>query len=547
MEPERRPARSRRRQPNPTWAGLSLLITSCFPTPQSFGPRDAATDAEPLRLDAAMIPAIQRIDVVDQRGIDWPLDSIPRSPRIHVETSTGIVIRSDSVLLISGERDDFTLGDFDSAPLRQATLERAISYRVEDDDTLIPLAPLERGARLWLAVAPWTRDFDGQKIPFFTQELAVSRDADSGARVLASWPPDGATNLGTDLREMALRFDGEIESYDDIALLDTASGQRLPIRAELVSCLAIGWPDVRCVSITRVDDVRLAAYRAYRIVAGGPGLVDRTGAAIPEFVSTFDTGSGVDTEPPVLRGELACQPDEAATALGCVFADDTTIALRVTASEPVRLEVSLDGQTQIVLASRGEAYFVFGGLEPNSEFDIHLAARDISGNPMGETARVRTLPELPRVAISEVRADPLGPEPDQEYVELYNGSSESVPLGGWSLSDRIDGTGDLLPAAELHPGERVLVVGDDFDPDRSEDGDRSVPPGVYLLRIGSSLASGGLSNGGEPLFLRDAEGRRISATPSLRGEEGSCLVRRSDDPRTALAERFTFEECTPGR
>ncbi|MBW2464185.1 MAG: hypothetical protein JRH11_21230, partial [Deltaproteobacteria bacterium] len=80
--------------------------------------------------------------------------------------------------------------------------------------------------------------------------------------------------------------------------------------------------------------------------------------------------------------------------------------------------------------------------------------------------------------------------------------------------------------------------------------DTPVPAGVPLARLGTSLASGGLSNAGEPLFLRDAEGHRVSAAPKTTTGAGQCLVRRSGasrDGRRGDVDAFVVGPCTPGR
>jgi hypothetical protein len=67
--------------------------------------------------------------------------------------------------------------------------------------------------------------------------------------------------------------------------------------------------------------------------------------------------------------------------------------------------------------------------------------------------------------------------------------------------------------------------------------------------VGKALAAGGLRNSGEALYLRDAEGRRISAAPGLPPRTGRCLVRIAADMRTDEEAAFEHSEeagCTPG-
>ncbi len=101
----------------------------------------------------------------------------------------------------------------------------------------------------------------------------------------------------------------------------------------------------------------------------------------------------------------------------------------------------------------------------------------------------------------------------------------------------------------MPPGGRALLVADGFDPSAPDD--TPVPPGTVLVRMGTSLGSGGLSNAGEPLFLRDPEGHRVSAAPATPPPRaGVCRVRQVDDPRTGAPGSFGYDAeggCTPGR
>ena len=71
------------------------------------------------------------------------------------------------------------------------------------------------------------------------------------------------------------------------------------------------------------------------------------------------------------------------------------------------------------------------------------------------------------------------------------------------------------------------------------------------MRVGTSLASGGLRNSGEALYLRDAAGHRLSAAPAKPAPQpGVCVLRRDDaDPRSgepSAFERDPAGSCTPG-
>jgi hypothetical protein len=188
-------------------------------------------------------------------------------------------------------------------------------------------------------------------------------------------------------------------------------------------------------------------------------------------------------------------------------------------------------------------------LRPDHDYVLRLERIDAIGGSDAHTHMLHTQPALATLSISEVRADPEGREPDQEYVELLNYGARPQSLRGIALADAPDDAGmTLAQDALLAPGARALLVADTFTTDSALD----VPPavGTQLLRLGKTLTRGGLSNAGEALYLRDADGHRLSASPaSPLPRPGLCTVRSSDDPRTGAEGSFVYDPnggCTPG-
>ena len=98
-----------------------------------------------------------------------------------------------------------------------------------------------------------------------------------------------------------------------------------------------------------------------------------------------------------------------------------------------------------------------------------------------------------------------------DWIELENISGESVNLSGWSISDKADKPGWVLPGRTLGPGERLLLFASGKDRAASLHTDFALSPGetVYLYnKYGYLTAS---------LFCEDTE-----ADVSLcRGEDGN--------------------------
>ena len=119
-----------------------------------------------------------------------------------------------------------------------------------------------------------------------------------------------------------------------------------------------------------------------------------------------------------------------------------------------------------------------------------------------------TAPPMAHVIINEVLANPVGEEPQQEWVELYNDGLAPAHLLGWQLED-VGGEASL-PDVTLPPGAFALVVNESFDPE--SEWDPMPPPNVPLLRV-AELGNNGLANGGEPMRLRNAMGVIVSRFP----------------------------------
>ncbi len=153
-----------------------------------------------------------------------------------------------------------------------------------------------------------------------------------------------------------------------------------------------------------------------------------------------------------------------------------------------------------------------------------------------------TLPPSPHVILNEVLANPLGPEPQQEWVELYNDGSLPVDLDGYLLADL--GGETLLPAALLAPGAFALIVNEGF----VEDDGHDVAPfaGTLILRV-PKLGQAGLTNAGEPLSLRDAAGAVVSRFPAgPKTKAGMSLSRRSPEAPDLSPAGFVQAAPSPG-
>lgn len=529
---------------------LAALGPSCL---GPLGGPDPADEA-PLALSPDLTvltptPAIAEVRVTDASGRAWSLADAPRRPRVELRWTRPVVAEEAPLLLLSGPPDADLAEDLRALPLRRATEDRVLDAVADIGPTAWTLRPTGRlapGGAYTLAVAGPVRDPGrGERLPTvppFT--LSVSRSADAGAAAVASWPPDGAAGVPPSVRRVAVRFDGAVDGGPD-ALAVLGPRGRHGGRSAPVACAAIGWPDGACVAWT--PDGALAPGAAYRVELG-PDLRDRTGERLPFFRATFATTAG--PVPALAFLPRDCSLDERPVPPVCVLADDRSVVVRAELSAPARATLALGARSVLGLAPRGAITLAIEGLAPATEGLATLRAEGLDGRGLEATLPVATTPPLAPLSIVEVRADPLGPEPRQEYVELLNYGAMPIDIQGFTVTDRADAAGDPLPGGRpVQPGQRALVVAAAFDP--SDDADPPVPSGALLLRLEGPIGTGGLANRGEPVLLRDAEGRRLSAAPALGAPgPGWCLVRTGDDPRRGREEDFAPDPagtCTPGR
>lgn len=216
----------------------------------------------------------------------------------------------------------------------------------------------------------------------------------------------------------------------------------------------------------------------------------------------------------------------------------------VAVSEPVRIELPRSTGVLRWLAPRGMVSLSIEDLAAGTSEPVDLVLVDLAGLRTSVPIVITTQPALAPITITEVCANPVGAEPDQEWIELTNVGDVPARLSGLGISDRDDEPGTaLFTKRSLVPGARILLVGEDFDADAA-----GVPPGTPLVVVGRTIVTSGIANSGETLFLRDDVGQRLASVPALAGREGECLVRDADaHARADAIDDFHYDACSPGR
>ncbi len=451
--------------------------------------------------------------------------------------------------MLHGRDSAELLEDLRDAPLRALHRRAIVPHEAQWEDgtlSIRPREPLPPGTSFLLAVPAWARRADGSRwdTPWVTALQVASHAA--GAPSGQSWPAEGTAGVPPSVPWVAVRFEDlvRLPSPETLSLRDD-EGRRIPTRLRSTPCQRIGWPSGWCWRLEPLAPLQPSS--GYRIGLDG-NATDRFGEPPPPFETSFWTGTGASPLGSPEPMSIACALDERPVTAGCLLRSEQWATLRVRFTGPVRLFWRLGDRLTARVAPRGEALLRIELPSDAAPLDSSLRAHGLVGDPWHGGIPLPSRPDLLPLSIVEVRSDPLGTEPDQEYVELLHFGTEAISLRGVCLSDAADREGDCIEHdIILPPGGRVLLVSDRFDPRDTEDAP-PVPPGVPLVRLGASLGRSGLSNRGEPLFLRDAAVRRLSAAPALPpSAPGRCVVRVADDPRRGDPTAFRADApCSPG-
>lgn len=428
------------------------------------------------------------------------------------------------IALFEGELGSGHLRQIEQNKISKTLAKRIVPSLVfeqndENDSTILVLAPtvvLERGEVYTFASGS----------PFFSAPIRIV-DEDAVPALARIWPPEGKASsisyglwCGTDvlppaswaseLQPMALPANLSVGAVED-------AGMRC-VRAELQTPLGY----------MEGDD---------REWVGPPAL------ALSNGLIRLDPRPWKMEQPVQSAMPLECETNEIEFGPGCARVMDDRLLLRSPDEDLLWVISSPTIGLDEVRAAAPKESMVIAGLPSQSELEIRVSVINTEGNRTDTVIWVKTLEPMPHVILNEVYANPVGMEPDQEWVELFNDGRAPARLDGYTIVDI--GGESVLPEAELLPGEFALVVNESF----WEDGelDPLPAPNTPLIRV-PRLGKGGLSNSGEPLKLLDKEGAvisRFAAAPRVKA--GQSLSRRFPTSADGVASSFLAAEPTPGQ
>ncbi len=457
-----------------------------------------------------------------------PLDAVPPVLRIHIDLGGGPAdpnrAESGPFVLVAGEVGPAHLGQLARDEISAALAARLIPMVTwREPDGAIVLAPtIELGAGEVYSVASGA--------PKLAREITVAED-DPLPHLGLRWPPDGATSQSSEHRLAVWCGEG------------------------ILPPLALGaalWPAGEPVTLRRGATAQGRGHRCVHIepegqagpdqVVAPPLVQDGTGQPLGRLEPTPLVNDG-----PTLPFELvSCEVDELPLGPGCARVADDRIYLRAPAM-PLLWSVTTTqpaGQLDLVMTTQAGEQGRIGPLPPASAVTLLVDVLDLAGRLETRTHQLTTAAPMAHVVINEVLANPVGEEPEQEWIELTNDGLAAAELGGYVLTDI--GGETVLPEATLLPGAFALVVNETFD--ESCDYDPTPAPGTLVLRV-PKLGKGGLNNQGEPLKLHDGEGKLVSRFPATpKPKSGISVIRIA--PGAPDGNDSSFMRCpelpTPG-
>ncbi len=282
------------------------------------------------------------------------------------------------------------------------------------------------------------------------------------------------------------------------------------------------------------DDGTIADSLTYNSSWGGTDVaLERRSASTPSiYQENWGNSPNANGGTPGLPNEIA-QDNTPPQLSGLRIASGQTVKLGFderlessTANDETNYSVS---SISISSAAQTEADSVELSLGSNlqnaQEYTISISdVEDIFGNAVTSTDTSLTYynptpVDSGDVAINEFMAAP--PSNSSEYIEIYNHSSKSLDLQGWTLSDAIQNQDMIANSQFIVPPDSFVVIA----PENTLAADY---PTIALISMGNFPS---LNNGGDVITIRDSNGTLLDSLnySSNWGSDEVALERRSVD------------------
>ena len=238
-------------------------------------------------------------------------------------------------------------------------------------------------------------------------------------------PPAGATAVPLNLAGVVVRFPAAITWGAGGLVVCGGQPVPVPVSAPTDTPCADGGGGA-CYQVALAGSLPASVPCAVSIAAGA---VDATGTPVAGgTIGVFEDADAPDVTPPVL-GDVAVS-----SAGPCLTVSFTT-------DEPASgtIVVQAGGAEIDTPAGAGLTSFTvgipLGSLPPSTAATVTVNATDLAGNATVSAPFAFTTPvALPPLAITEVLANPAGPEPDRNVVAQVSDGPELLPEPGTPFS-----------------------------------------------------------------------------------------------------------------
>jgi len=455
-----------------------------------------------------------------------PEASLEAAPRvIRARISWPNSIDKERVFLLRGDVSDYHLRQIERGDLTktlEARIVPALIWSENDGDIIIaPTEVLEAGQTYAVASG------EPSKVVHF-----VVRDVDEPPLLARIWPP----------KEVPGRFGVYCA---DLMLPDVA----IDVQADplgppgfLLRGISKSAPGLGCLhweARGRAQDENIAWVLPPWVQLPGIGVT-----SVQIEPAAFLPGPEMNEMGEIVP--LECDRGEVPFGPGCAVVTDDRLFLRAPEGD-LLWGISGEGMDRVVKTGSNER-FVLKGLPPESDISLEVVTIDSAGRSNRAFFAATTTSLSAHVVLNEVMVNPVGPEPDQEWVELYNDGQVETSLSGYRILD-IGGETEL-PDIHLPSGQFAVVVNDTYFADEEVD---VIPPVEAIVVRVPALGKNGLSNSGELLRLVNPEGRTISRFPALpKPKSGQSVSRRVPDAPDGFSSSsssslsFAITVPTPG-
>jgi hypothetical protein len=453
-----------------------------------------------------------------------PPDAVPPILRLRLLFDAGPPVDPARVFLIEGEVGPAHIRQIEKGALSKALSKRIVPALVWPDDAaspeqgieVAPTVPLELGATYTLV--------SGE--PSFAAPLRVLED-DSAMTLARVWPP---------LEEGITASLGIWCGADGLAPLEVSAALEPGGPRGLIRAGAVEGAGFRCARF-EAESGSSGELAPDAAVVGPPALELASGFVRLDPRPFLNEASPSPIEP------LACDPEEISFGPGCARVLDDRLIGRSPEAPLLWVVAAPELGMDLVFTTSAGDPFAVAPLPALTSIDLGVATVSVAGDVARGAVSASTLAPMPHVIINEVYANPLGEEPEQEWIEIVNDGAVAADLAGYVVAD-IGGKAEL-PSVELPPGGFALITNEAYD-EIEDELDPAPPHGALIVRV-PSLGRAGLSNGGEPVKLLDAAGIVLSRAPAApKPKAGWSVGRVSPSAVDGLATSFRLMKPTPG-